>query len=90
MWRNGKLWFEDLETATVQNTGGYANALNFLGHYANVGKDSPSPKDQSIWFDDLILTNERPSNVDSKGNPYIGIGDVKMVAPPNPPSMLLK
>lgn len=86
-WRNGKLWFEDKLTATAQDSGGYIRAVNLFGHYSNTSNQAGSPKDQSVWVDDVFITNERPSNTDSKGNPYIGVGNVKIVAPPNPPKV---
>ncbi len=85
-WRNGILWFEDKKNATAQDSGGYIGIINMFGHYSNASNQAGSPQDQSIWVDDVVVTNERPSNTDSKGNPYIGVGDVEIVSPPKPPN----
>ena len=90
-WRNGIPWFEDMKNATAQDSGGYIKGVNLFGHYSNTSNEAGSPQDQSIWVDDIIITNERPSNTDSKGHPYIGVGDIKgvgdgkIISPPNPP-----
>ena len=86
-WRNGKLWFEDKLNATTQDSGGYIQGATLFGHYSNASNEAGSPKDQSIWVDDVVITNERPSNTDSKGNPYTGVGNVEMGSPPNPPKV---
>jgi hypothetical protein len=50
--------------------------------FNNIG----SQKDQSAFIDDVIITSERPNNTDANGNPYIGVGDMAVVAPPLAPS----
>jgi hypothetical protein len=75
-WRNGVLWFEDTLNATAQDSGGFIKSAGLFGHYSNVANEAGSPKDQSLWVDDVVITNERPSGIDAHGNPYIGVGDV--------------
>ena len=92
-WRNGKPWFEDKINATSLDSGGFTKGVSLWGHYSNAANQAGSPVDQSVWVDDIVVTNERPNNTDSKGNPFIGVGDVKssgnvyIVAPPNPPTV---
>ena len=84
-YRNGVMFFEDTQVNTLFS-GGQSLAMDteVLTFYSN----TPSPVKQSIYLDDIYITNERPNNTDSNGNPYIGVGDVgnvKAVANPNPP-----
>jgi len=69
-WRNGVLWFEDTETITIRDSGGRLVRTQLLTHYDN---DTPSPLDQSIWIDDVVLTNRPPNNFDAHGNAFIGL-----------------
>ena len=66
------------------DAGGYIEQANLLTLYSSA---QVSPVKQSVWIDDVIITNERPNNFDSNGNPFIGVGNVKYVAPPRPPSI---
>ena len=86
-WRNGILWFEDKLNATAIDSGGFIKTITLFGHYSDTADEAGSPKDQSVWVDDIVVTNQRPSHTDSKGNPFMGVGDVKIVAPPNPPQV---
>jgi len=81
-WRNGILWFEDKKTKTLlkANDKGSTTARIFT-LFNNIG----SQKDQSNFIDDVIITSERPNNTDANGNPYIGVGDITIVAPPLAP-----
>lgn len=83
VWQNGKLIFEDKQSATLETSTSIA-AQMFLFTYWNGG----APKSQICYLDDMVFTTDRPSNTDSHGNPYLGIGNVQFVAPPNPPSSI--
>ena len=82
IWRNGELWFEDTQTPTLMDSGGYINKISILTLYSSA---VDSPVTQSVWIDDVIITNEQPNGTDSKGNPFIGVGDIVSVAPPDAP-----
>lgn len=81
VWRNGKLLLEDRKTRTLMTSSSYAGTAWIHTLFSN----NPSPVTQSTFIDDVILTNERPTNTDSNGNPFIGVGDVDFLAPPNAP-----
>lgn len=81
-WQDGKLIFEDTETATLRSTSSTADFAWIFSYWNN-----NAPKTQSAFIDDIVITNERPDNLDSKGNPYIGVGDTKFTSPPNPPRL---
>ena len=78
VWRDGKLWFEDRTTKTLFDSSSYSDRGHILGLYEEVG---PSVE-QSVWIDDVIITNDRPNNTDAHGNPFIGMGNVQITAAP--------
>ena len=80
MWRNGVLEFEDTVTATLRTATSVADYA-FLFSYWN----NNAPQSQYAYADEIILTSDQPSNKDSNGNPFVGIGDFSSIAPPNPP-----
>lgn len=80
MWQNGELVFEDKETWILQSPTSIAN-YTLLFTYWNKG----SPKVNTVWVDDVVLTNNRPNNTDAFGNPFLGVGSLSFTAPPNPP-----
>jgi len=83
VWQNGKLIFEDTSTRTLRSSSSSADFM-YLFTYWNGG----APKSQKAYVDDMIVTNERPSNTDASGNPFIGTGGTKFVAAPKPPVIL--
>lgn len=84
VWRNGVMVFEDTDAPTLGASSSYSAKLLFLTLYG----ENSSPVTQSVWIDDVIITNDLPSTVDAAGNPYIGIGDVVILAPPKPPTLI--
>lgn len=82
VWQDGDLIFEDTKSGTMLKSGAYSDFIYFFTYW-----NGNSPKTQSLWVDDIVITNERPNNTDSKGNHYIGIGDFNAASPPNPPSI---
>ncbi len=80
VWQDGKLVFEDLDTATLRSSSSISDLI-YLFTYWNNG----APKTQSAYVDDIIVTNERPDTLDANGNPYVGLGDFKSVVAPRPP-----
>ena len=88
-WQDGNLIFEDKRTATMNSTTSYADFVWIFTYWNN-----KAPRTQSAYIDDVVITNQRPNNVDSRGNPYIGVGSTTYQAPtntyqapPNPPSI---
>lgn len=78
LWKNGKLILEDLNRRTLS----YSNSTSDRTHiftYWNGG----SPKTQSMWIDNLTITNERPPNRDYSGN-YM-LSEPPSQSRPNPP-----
>ena len=41
----------------------------YLLEYWNGG----APADQSAYFDEIIITNKVPKQIDENGNPYLGL-----------------
>lgn len=86
MWKNGKLMGDITREKTLATSGAYSEAL-FIFTYWN----GATPKNQEMYVDDLILTNETPSGRDEFGNPYVGMGGVVAKPPladPLPPSSI--
>lgn len=88
-WKNGKLIGELTKRRTINNANDFIPSVHIFSYW-----NGGSPKTQHLYFDDLIATNVRPSNKDSKGNPYIGVGNfiapppAAAIAPPLPPNSL--
>ena len=78
IWQNGKLVFEDLNNKTITSTNGYIGMASVMSVWNNnVGQS------QTQYVDDFIITTDRPSQVDSRGNPMIGpIGTTTTLAAP--------
>lgn len=77
IWKNGVLLKHITDRVTLKENTSYANrALLFT--YWNGG----SPKSQSMYVDEITITNETPNWVDARGNPLI---KHKL---PNPPAQL--
>jgi hypothetical protein len=80
IWQNGQLVFEDTKTNTLRESGSHTNQFLIYTYW-----NGDAPQTQAAYLDDLLMTNNTPSNVDSYGNNYIGIGDYVAKANPNPP-----
>lgn len=66
-WKNGVLLKDITNRITLRDADAYSDrALLFT--YWNGG----SPKDQFMYADEIVVTNETPSQVDAHGNKYIG------------------
>lgn len=66
VYKNGKLIHES-SSNTINTTDMYMTSL-YLLEYWNGG----APADQSVYFDEIIITNKTPKNTDEYGNPYLG------------------
>ena len=82
VWRDGKLIFEDLISKTMRTSSSISDYI-YLFTYWN----GDAPATQNAYADNIIITNQKPSNADSHGNPYIGVGSFTFVAPPKPPTI---
>jgi len=76
VWKNGVLIGDLTRHRTINDPGDIVDTWRF-GDYWNGG----APRDQHLYFDDLVITNERPSAMDLDGNPYIGMGDFEPGVP---------
>jgi hypothetical protein len=83
-WKNGNLVRDITDKVTLsQSTGKIDSALLFTYWNGN------APKTQSLYVDDVVITNDTPASRDSLGNPFIGMGAAGPSVPtkqPNPPS----
>lgn len=66
-WKNGKLLKEVTDRKTLVNSSDYSQRT-LLFTYWNGG----APKTQHMYVDNIVLTSQKPTNRDEKGNPYIG------------------
>jgi len=80
IWQNGKLVFEDSTNQTLRTSTGNSKYV-LIGNYWN----GSGPQTQSAYVDDIVITNQKPSQVDAHGNPMIGLAGAPIIAPPNPP-----
>jgi hypothetical protein len=82
-WKNGVLIGDLTRRRTLNNPGDYVETTLIFSYW-----NSGSPKTQHLYFDDFVVTNERPVARDSQGNAYIGVGDFVALAAPMPPSSI--
>lgn len=78
IWKNGVLVFEDTTRPTCK-AGGSANFSYIMGTWNN-----NCPQSQTQYVDEFVITSDRPSQVDSKGNPMIGPIGGATTPPPTP------
>ena len=79
MWKDGRLLM-GLNEQTLKTADTISEAT-YIFTYWNGG----TPKDQQMYVDDVLITNEVPSGRDERGNPYHGMGNLK--AGPLPPTL---
>lgn len=82
-WKNGKLLLDNTNKPTLK-TESTTSGDTLIFTYWNGG----APATQEMYVDDIVLTSDRPSDRDSFGNAYIGMGKVNVSAAPAPPSNL--
>lgn len=84
IWKNNKLLGDYTNQTTLTNSTDLADSF-FLFTYWN----GNAPKTQHVYIDDIVMTSDRPDNVDAHGNYFIG-GENSDPAPeysrPSPPS----
>ncbi|MEO0438440.1 MAG: hypothetical protein AAF098_16190 [Pseudomonadota bacterium] len=81
VWIDGRLAGETFDRRTLSRADAYIDSFNFFTYFG----DERSPKDQSVYVDDLVITDQTPSNVDTAGNRFIGMGGFQPEVPPRPP-----
>lgn len=82
VWIDGELIGDTGDRRTLQTAKSYVESLYFFTYYGN----ETSPKDQSIYVDDLLITTEKPLTFDSHGNRFLGVGKPSTrPSPSNPP-----
>ena len=81
IWQNDDLVFED----TINNTLGTSASRSDFVYMFSYWNDG-APKTQTAYVDDIVITNQRPSQIDKHGNPRIGLTGGPIVAAPNPPT----
>jgi hypothetical protein len=77
IWKNGVLIAEDKSTRTL-NGGTYAACAYMMSQWNN-----GVSQNQNMYMDDIVVTSDRPSQVDAQGNPMIGpiSGSASLAAP---------
>lgn len=85
VWRNDKLLGEFKDIQTLKTAKSYADSFLIFTYW-----NANSPKTQHMYVDDLVITNQVPDVLDSKGNPRIGTGAVSVSSPPVSPLATLK
>jgi hypothetical protein len=88
IWKDGNLIYEDTRSKTLSSSSDYAD-FAYIMSYWNGG----SPRDQVQYVDSFVITTDRPSSADNKGNLMVGTGSGGVVpvtdtTPPNVPAGL--
>ena len=84
-WFDGRLVMEDTQTATLGSSTSYSDFI-YIWTYWNGG----APKVQSAFIDDVIITSDQPSKTDNNGYPFLGTGNVVILAAPKAPSFVVE
>lgn len=82
VWVDGILIGETFERITLKYPTSYISNLNFFTYYGN----ERSPKDQSVYVDDVVITTDQPLTKDEAGNRFIGIGEPSTRSEPKGPN----
>lgn len=67
-WKNGELLADIEDQRTLVEATDVARGLLIFTYFGNEG----SPRDQSVWIDDLQVAVEEPPLRDAAGNPFLG------------------
>lgn len=70
IWKNGVLIANNTTNRTIDATTNIAEEA-----YLHSNWNGGSPATQTSYMDDIVMTTDTPSNVDSSGNPMIGPAD---------------
>lgn len=68
VWKNGVLVYEDKTNKTFNSSTDYGDSSLVMSYW-----NGDSPQNQTQYVDNYIVTTDKPSQVDSNGNPMIGI-----------------
>lgn len=80
VWKNNNLIANLKNQVTAVDKTGYVDSLYMFTYW-----NGNAPSDAYVYMDDLIMTSDKPSNVDANGYPFIGGALVDGAAPPSPP-----
>ncbi|MDA8018447.1 MAG: hypothetical protein MPN21_13480 [Thermoanaerobaculia bacterium] len=75
IWKNGLLLAEVTDRKTLNESDSFIASIYLFTWFTNNG----SPQTQSVFLDDLRITNVTPGDVDAHGNPYIGMEPLTML-----------
>ena len=67
VWQNGKMIYENTTQKTLSTPTSFSEHSNIFTYW-----NGGAPQTQSMYIDDVLITNERPSCQDSNGNYMIG------------------
>lgn len=87
-WKNGILMKDMTDRVTLREATDYSNSFYLFTYWNNHSELKGPAESQSMYVDDLTITNERPLDTDNLGNPAIGMGGfvaAPALAPPKPP-----
>ncbi|HAR44471.1 MAG TPA: hypothetical protein DCS07_17875 [Bdellovibrionales bacterium] len=85
IWKNGVLVQEDMNTKTLRNASDSATNAYFMSNWNDTVVQA-----QTMYMDDVVVTTDRPTKVDAKGNPMIGpiSGPITTPVKPKAPTSL--
>jgi len=69
MWKNGELIGNQTKINTINEPEHEIVGVRFFTYW-----NGGAPRTQHLYFDDLVITNERPAATDAEGHPFIGLG----------------
>jgi hypothetical protein len=92
VWKNGVLLADITDRMTLATASSVSDRAH-LFTYWNGG----SPATQKMYVDDIVLTSDKPTAIDSKGNPYVGMALASSGSdapasdsPPSPPTLQVR
>ncbi len=84
VWYDGRLIFEDKVTKTLKSSKSVVDKIQLFTYWRGVANEQPD-RTQSLYVDEVMITNEQPDTKDSKGNWFLGVGNATFTSAPKPP-----
>lgn len=85
VWVNGNLIGETREKENMLREDSFVESLYFFTYWDNEG----AHRSQHFFADDIVVTNEKPDQLDQFGNPYLGL-HLDQSSKPNPPTLRIQ
>jgi hypothetical protein len=83
VWKNGKLLKDITNRKTLKTPTSVSDRTHLFTYW-----NGSAPQTQKMYVDDIVLTSDKPSALDSQGNPYVGAAVVNPA--PSAPALIVQ